>query len=106
MGERGNIKVGGVYLYTHWSGDNLKTILQNALKKKLRWSDESYLTRIIFCEMLKNATDESTGYGISTYMCDNNYNIFEVDVNNQTVTEVTEVGNIVNKWSFAEFIKE
>jgi hypothetical protein len=98
MGDRGNIKIGGVYLYTHWGGSEIKQTLQKALKKKWRWDDESYLARIIFCEMIRGEESGETGFGISTGIVDNEYDILEVDVANQTVQEGKR------KWSFEEFI--
>lgn len=86
MGDRGQIKVGGVYLYTHYGGSELKQTLQEALKRKQRWQDEEYLTRIIFSEMIKNEVMEETGYGIGTKMhFDLNSDLIEVDVANQKV---------------------
>jgi len=103
MGDRGNIKVGKVYLYTHWGGSNLKTVLKKALSRKQRWNDEAYLTRIIFCEMIieeEQGLNEETGFGISTKIQDNENPILEVDVEHQ---EIKENGEIIN--SFEEFIK-
>ena len=105
MGDRGNIKVGNVYLYTHWTGSHIKKDLQEALKRKQRWDDEPYLTRIIFCQMCEDYGSE-TGYGISTVICDNEHNILEVSCDSQKVKEVTEEGDLVKEWTFAEFIKE
>ncbi len=98
MGDRGNIKVGKVYLYTHWGGSEIKQILKNALSKKLRWDDEAYLTRIIFCEMIKEDVSGETGFGISTEICDNDNVILEVDVENQEV----KFGDTIK--TFNEFI--
>lgn len=97
MGDRGNIKVGKVYLYTHWYGSNLKEMLVNALKRgRDRWTDEAYLTRIIFCEMIKDEVLEDTGYGISTEIQDNEHEILEVDCKKLTVNGIP----------FEDFIKE
>ena len=106
MGDRGNIKVGKVYLYTHWGGSEIKDVLKKALKRKQRWNDEAYLTRIIFCEMVKDDVESETGFGISTSLCDNEYNILEVDCEKQEVREVTDEGKLVKKWSFTKFIGE
>jgi len=106
MGDRGNIKVGNVYLYTHWGGSGIKELLKKALKRKERWNDEAYLTRIIFCEMIEGDVEGETGFGISTHICDNEYNILEVDCEKQEVREVTKQGELVKKWSFEEFILE
>lgn len=91
MGDRGNIVVSDgqsapVFLYTHWCGSEIPMILQRALKRgKGRWGDTSYLTRIIFSEMIRGDLLESTGYGISTSMCDNEHNILFLDDVNHVV---------------------
>ena len=97
MGDKGNIKVDEIYLYTHWRGSYLKEILKNALiRSKDRWNDKPYLTRIIFCEMIKGTDlDDTTGYGISTEICDNEHKILEVDTKKQKVNGI----------SFKEFVK-
>ena len=90
IGNRGNIKVGGVYLYTHWGGSYIKEILRSALiRGKNRWTDEGYLTRIIFCEMIKDDVLGETGFGISTYELDNEHTILEVDCERQEVNGVS-----------------
>jgi len=72
VGERAQVKVmmGGVepsvYLYTHWGGLDLEAVVRHALAKRQRWDDPEYLTRIIFCEMVRGEERESTGFGIST----------------------------------------
>ena len=96
MGDRGNIKVGKVYLYTHWYGSHLVEILKKALVRgRGRWNDESYLTRIIFSEMLiqcssedYDALSDTTGFGISTYIPDNEHEILEVNCKTQTVNDI------------------
>ena len=85
-------------MYTHWGGYDLPIILQDALKRQKRWSDTSYLTRIIFCKMVKNHIEEETGYGISTILTDNNNPIIEVNIENQTVS----FNNIT--WNFKKYI--
>lgn len=96
MGDRANIYVsdsyvkGGVYLYSHWDGDGLRTILKTSLAKKWRWDDCAYLTRIIFCEMVKSDINGETGYGISLGLCDNEYPILIVDCEKQIVGEMAE----------------
>ena len=102
MGERGQIlmKKSGVYLYTHWNGYSLKESLQRALKKKWRWDDEEYLTRIIFCEMVKDELMEETGFGIGTLEhVDLNHQLLIVDVKKQII-RVDE-----KEWTFKEFCK-
>src|SRR5438067_12177549 len=70
MGDRANVGVTGkdgtVFFYTHWSGSKLPEIVAAGLERgETRWSDTSYLRRIIFCELIKNSVLDETGYGIS-----------------------------------------
>lgn len=106
MGDRGNILIGGVYLYTHWGGSELHKILQDALKKRWRWDDTPYLTRIIFCEMIKGCEEEETGFAISTKINDNEHNILEVDVDDNIIIERDTSFKVIKKWSFEDFIRE
>lgn len=102
MGERGQIKINdtGVYLYTHWTGYTLKSILQKALNKKVRWDDAEYFTRILF-DVMTELEGEETGYGIGTSKHgDLGYPLLIVDTENQLVKEKKTT------WTFEEFIKE
>src|SRR3990172_3219388 len=102
MGDRANVFVpqnspndvdGGIFLYTHWGGSTLPLVVRDALKRgESRWDDEPYLTRIIFSEMIKENVRELTGYGISTYVPDNEHPIIEVDSSKQTVRFLDQVG--------------
>jgi hypothetical protein len=96
MGDRGNIKIpmpacngepaGNVFLYGHWSGEDLPKIVQAGLKAGVdRWEDNTYLARIIFCQMMGNDTQSVTGYGIGSYPADNEYPYLVVDVDAQEV---------------------
>ncbi len=85
MGERGQIKIGGVYLYTHWKGHKLESILREALGRKERWSDGDYLARIIFETMIGSENGTSTGFGLGTQQVNLNYPLLEVDVAKQEV---------------------
>lgn len=69
MGDRGNIVVeerngGEIWIYSHGGGHGLPRDLKNALMLGERWTDEQYLTRIIFQRVVKNTG--TTGYGLST----------------------------------------
>lgn len=112
MGDRANIHVlpddlaeknqndPGVYLYTHWGGSELPITLRETLKRELRWDDGPYLTRMIFCAMVKGNEKDDTGFGISTGICDNEHLILHVNPARKTVTigEGTPI-------PFEEFIK-
>lgn len=118
MGDRANIKliqrVKGeerpIYLYTHWAGSSLPFTLQSALAKRWRWSDDSYLARIIFCEMVKGSEGEETGYGIAIYRPDNEHIVIEVDAEKQEVRFLAFnswddcEGPPTKVWSFDEYV--
>lgn len=99
MGDRGQVKIGKVYLYTHWGGSNLKEDVKTALAKRWRWEDDEYLARIIFDVMTHGQNGEETGFGIGTSMHgDLNNPLVEVDCDKR------EVRIEKKKWSFEEFI--
>jgi hypothetical protein len=54
----------GVWLYSHWGGWSLPTVLQRALRFGVRWDDPEYLARIVFDSMTAGSTDKECGYGI------------------------------------------
>ena len=72
MGDRGNIVVlnkewgtgeyGGVWLYSHWGGHRLEQTARKAVENSGRVGDPTYLTRIIFCNMIADGFhDYDTG---------------------------------------------
>lgn len=85
MGDRGNIIIRysngkDIYFYTHWRGSEMRGILASALARGTdRWSDESYLARIIFCELVKGQEMDTTGFGIAPYEIDNEHQHLIVD---------------------------
>lgn len=104
MGERANIVVKSnreqVCLYSHWGGEELRNVLKRAMiRGRSRWNDSSYLTRIIFCEMVKGDIEGLTGFGIQQRVGDFNYPTITVDVDEQTV----RVGRY-GPSSFEEFV--
>jgi hypothetical protein len=57
-----------IVFYQHWDGYELPNIVADALKlaeEDGRLTDTPYLGRIIFSEMLRHASDDTNGYGIS-----------------------------------------
>lgn len=107
MGARGHIYVntitgGGVYLYTHWQGNEVNEILANALDRgRSRWGDPRYLARIIFSEMIKDDVMGTRGYGIDTILSDDNeYPVPFV------YTQFRQVMLGLDTWSFEEFVKK
>ena len=92
-----------IYFYTHWNGDRLPKIVAKALDRgRVRWHDDAYLARIIFCEMTQDDVLGTTGYGISTYWYDTDPENTDVivDVRNQTVEMEGKA-----KYSFSEFVR-
>jgi hypothetical protein len=97
MGDRGNIRIitgeaprkSEVFLYTHWSGSDLPTIVKKALstqEARKRWDDGYYLARILFCHLVpQDQWRGETGYGISSIIGDGEDQVITVDVNKQTV---------------------
>lgn len=73
MGDRGNIAIrhpegeDTIYLYTHWAGSAVPSVLAEGLRKSKeagRLTDPPYATRIIF-DTLTGGIGSSTGFGIS-----------------------------------------
>jgi len=92
-----------VWLYTHWGGTALPETVAYAISRGERWTDASYLTRIIFSEMIKQDIHGSTGYGIGNHQHGDVYRVITVDLDEQEVTidgwrEVSD-----GTFSFAEF---
>jgi hypothetical protein len=92
MGDRGNIclkyETGQeVWLYTHWSGSDLPQIVARALQKgESRWSDPSYLARVVFQELI-GGDDSITGFGITPYGPSDNENpIVTIHLEQKVVT--------------------
>jgi hypothetical protein len=101
MGDRGNIGVVSgwkddnksvIFLYTHWGGFQLEQTLAGALDStegRGRWTDDAYLTRIIF-DHLTGGDRGETGFGIANYLPDNEYPVLIVDPGKGQVFTVSE----------------
>lgn len=124
MGDRANVmvvdrrkvadddnEVTGIYLYTHWSGYEWPEKLRQTLNlgtARNRWTDESYLTRIIVAHMYDDLGFSETGGGIGTQLTDNEHEIVVLDIPNQTVAfapagSETDRNHWTNHMSFTEF---
>lgn len=89
MGDRGNIALHDngvtIYLYTHWGGSDIGSVLRSALiRGRGRWDDAPYLYRVIF-QTLIGKDDGVTGFGLSAGICDNEHPILHVDASTQSV---------------------
>lgn len=88
MGANVVIKGGDeqVCLYTHWRGYELPATLQESLKRaKDRIDDFQYLTRIIFCDMVRGHEKELTGFGITQKVHDGETAVITIDMGEHTV---------------------
>jgi hypothetical protein len=117
MGDRANIKIkerngNSIYVYTHWEGREWPVKLQDALKAgKRRWDDDQYLQRFIITEVCKGAEDE-TGYGVTSFRCDNEHDVMELDTVEKKVRKLSADGwfddewnpKIIHEWTYEEFI--
>ena len=121
MGDRGNIffvddelsesQWGGVYMYTHWSGSVLPQIVQQALQRgKSRWGDPQYFARIVFCELVGEDIQGTTGFGLGTRIGDNEHLIVRVNDLEGTVSfcepgmEADRTAEPVRTWGYEEFV--
>ena len=75
MGCRGTIEIWNhaasddeapVVLYTHWGANDMLANLKSVLRRKKIWSDAPYLSRMIFCQMIRGEERGETGFGIQT----------------------------------------
>lgn len=119
MGDRANVCVkdqyNKVFLYTHSYGSELPLMVKEALAKKARWNDMPYLTRIIFCRMVRGKEDYETGFGIASTLQDNSHPIVVVNAETQVIgfAKESSVESVdpswigTNYWSctFREFIE-
>lgn len=90
MGDRANVVVKEadeqVCLYMHWNGHKLPGVLQTALKRGAdRIDDFQYLTRIIFCDMVRGHENDLTGFGITQKIHAGDRQIITVDLDKNTV---------------------
>ena len=122
MGDRSHVFVAddrsrddallGVYLYSHFGGDDLPIVVQTALARRQRWADPPYLARILFCAMVRGVEDDEAGFGISATLGDNEHLIIVVDCNSRRVTFCRPVPfesygvleGAVCSWTFDEFV--
>lgn len=107
MGDRANVafyyagRKEPIYFYTHWGRSELVETVRKALERgRDRWTDEAYLARIVFSEMIQSEVLSETGYGIAPYECDTGP-VVEIRAERQTVA-------LRGKWvkSFDEFVNE
>lgn len=92
MGTRAQVRIKDtdVYLYQHWDGDGLMETVVKAVNGSVgqnRQGDPEYLTRIIFCAMVKGDEAGETGFGIGMEQHGDIEYLVTVDCENRTITE-------------------
>lgn len=100
MGDRRMAEIrteyGNLYIYTHWSGEALPRLAEDALRKaRPRLGDEAYWTRIVVDQITKSARDKETGFGLMlTPDAEDEYNNDKpsviIDADKGTVTEIVD----------------
>jgi hypothetical protein len=91
MGDRGQVKITAqgnpdLYLYTHWGAESLPEVIASALAHgRDRWTDDEYLNRIIFSEMIQYDVLGETGYGIGFGEHGDVWRVVEINYDNKTV---------------------
>ena len=104
-----------VVLYQHNGGYQMMHNLATALDaSRSRWNDEPYATRIIISNLIGDNWQGETGYGISTYIMDNEHSVPVVDFSDHTVALYDfewsnfgcELKNQKFRMPFGEFVKK
>ena len=116
MGCRGTIEIWNnaaatkseerpVVLYTHWGAKRMLGDLIETLKRKKRWNDAPYLSRMIFCQMMGDYTRGETGYGILTDNVGDAEEEIVVDMDRQEVIH-KRIGHDNQTFTFDELIDD
>ena len=116
MGCRGTIEIWNnaaapksderpVVLYTHWGAKRMLNDLVTALEKKERWNDAAYLSRMIFCEMVRDNLHSTTGFGIMTDNALDTEEEIIVDIDRQEVIR-KRTGHDNQTFTFEELIDD
>ena len=106
MGTRAQVLIEDtkVYLYQHWSGNRLlDTVVESMKKCSDRWDDPEYLTRIIFCDMVRYDLDGHTGYGIGNSQHGDIEYLVKVDCKKKTVKLYTSGNDFKRCWTTIPF---
>ena len=115
MGCRGTIEIwengaapkdeeSPVVLYTHWGAKDMLMNLKTVLKRRKRWSDAAYLSRMIFCKMVEGDERGETGYGIMTCNIGDAEEEIVVDCDRQEVIIKGSDNN--NSYTFSELAEQ
>lgn len=93
-----------IYLYQHYDGYNLPNTVRDALKRgKDRWDDPEYLARIVFCEMIRDDIDVTTGYGIDAAFHDDVEYLITLHTDTLRIV-INHINSHSDSLSFEEYI--
>ncbi len=104
MGDRGQVKIAGVYLYTHWGAGDLVKDVKQALSLGWRWNDKEYLARIIFDVMSKGCYGEETGFGIGSIQHEDIWRLIEIEGDKIVVKDLYANKQIQFEGTFKSFL--
>lgn len=98
-----------VWLYSHWGGFGRSEDLAVAIyKAQPRWADASYATRIAVSQIIGDAWNSETGYGLSAgsvYTGDNEYDHYlVVNWDDRTVTAEGPDGTAYVTYGFEAYL--
>lgn len=76
-----------------------------------RWTDSEYLTRIIFCDMVRDDMDSTTGYGIGLSRHGDVWRVLRVNCDEKSVYDEKwgydgKKPELSHVYTFEEFIKD
>jgi len=93
-----------IWLYGHWMGNGIIGAVRQTLAKHKRWDTPCYLTRMIFCEMVKGEEESEYGFGICNAQHGDVHRVIEVDCAKETVSIIYS-GKMIWSGPFENFIK-
>jgi hypothetical protein len=92
----------GVFMYQHYDGYNLfEDVCKSVLRaqKAGRMNDPEYMARMIFCDMVKDDVEGSTGFGLGPEVHgDIEYLVHVIPTDNNQSCQVLEKDINKNKW--------
>lgn len=79
-------KTDSIWVYSHDHGSRLPGLLQVALSTaKPRWGLPSYCARVIVDQLIHQPGNTTLGWGLNVVYDNSYYNVFELDMEKQTV---------------------
>lgn len=88
-------------LYSHWGGEDKANTFARALDTaRPRWSDDSYFLRILFSQIIGEAWNELTGFGIAVNEeFEESYSSLCLDLGQKQISYMSEI------YTYPEFVE-